>query len=646
MGGLMLNFLLLIADIWILSAIIILLHHFSPRIGFAPFLFVVGGLTVLLQSQLGILIEPVPSFSMFVSSNLLVPVLLMAVLILYIANGAVPARLAIYSLIGVSLIALGVLMMYRLHLTLPGGSSISNINLDDLVSLNPRTIIASLIAFSADMFTITVFYQGLKNSAPKLPEWLVVGMALLAGLWTDAIIFRIFSDLGTRDFIQFLPGDLIGKTLSAIVLFPVLGVYMTRIAPRQPGYVGGLNRPTFDVLFGSFEEVKMALVRTQEALRQSELERRQQQEYLQQITENVEEALWLSEPGAVHAFYVNPAYASIWGHSPDTILNNPNTFAQSIHPEDRDRVLDGIRNEIHSGYEVEYRIIRPDGVQRWVRDRAFPIHDENGRIYRIAGITEDVTERKRMEQNMIDLGVEKEKVKLLREFIGEASHDLKAPLTAINLKIYQLQKSHDETRRAQIVEELNQLSKRMAHMIDDVLTLARLENLSQMTTMRVDLHRMMNDICQTAKPLADEKQVELQIELPEELPAIDADEDDLARALTNLVDNAVHYTLQGGIVRVEVMLANEEIRITIADTGIGIANEDQPQIFNRFFRAENARATDPGGTGLGLVIVKKVIEKHGGRVEVTSTLGVGTTFTVYLPLQDRTQDIMQGIKAR
>lgn len=641
----MLNFLLLIADLWILGALVILLHHYSPRIGFAPFLFVVGGLTVLLQSQLGILIEPVPGFAMFVSSNVLVPILLMAVLILYIANGAVPARLAIYSLIGVSLLALGVLLIYRLHLTLPGGSSLSNITLDDLVSLNPRTIIASLIAFSADMFVITVFYQGLKNTVPKLPEWATVGLALLSGLWTDAIIFRIFSDLGTRDFIQFLPGDLIGKTLSAIVLFPVLGVYMSRVAPRQPGYVGGENRPTFDVLFGSFEEVKLALVRTQEALRQSESERRQQQEYLEQITENVEEALWLSEPGALHAFYVNPAYASIWGISQEEILNNPSTFTQSLHPDDRDRVIAGIAGEIHGGYEVEYRIIRPDGVQRWVRDRAFPIRDETGRIYRIAGITEDITERKRMEQHMIDLGVEREKVKLLREFIGEASHDLKAPLTAINLKIYQLQRSHDEKRRAELVEELNELSKRMAHMIDDVLTLARLENLHEMTVMRVDLRRMMHEICQTAKPLADEKEVELVVEVPEELPAIEADEDDLARALTNLIDNAVHYTLRGGIVRVEVALNEREVQITVADTGIGIASEDQPQIFNRFFRAENARATDPGGTGLGLVIVKKVIEKHKGRVEVNSTIGVGTTFTVYLPLRGQ-RNPLNGVNAR
>jgi signal transduction histidine kinase len=264
-----------------------------------------------------------------------------------------------------------------------------------------------------------------------------------------------------------------------------------------------------------------------------------------------------------------------------------------------------------------------------VRDRAFPIRNEQGEVYRIAGITEDVTERKQSEKQQLELAVEREKVKMLRDFVSEATHDLRNPLTTFGLKIGLLKSTTDPEKRRRHLDELGQQAARMGKMIDDMLTLVRLERRGETTLIDTDLHELIHEICAEMQPLFDAKAIELRLDLAETTPLLQADRDDLARALANLIDNGLHYTPRGGRLCVETQVADQSVAIRVSDTGIGISPEDQPHIFDRFFRAANARSVDPGGTGLGLVIVKKIVEQHGGRIEVSSTFGQGTTFSVY-----------------
>jgi PAS domain S-box-containing protein len=630
----MANLLLLVADMWVLSSLVLLLHYLTPRFGFAPFILVIGALTVLLEGQKNIYIQPTPGLVMFVDSNVLVPVVLLSVLVLYIANGAVPARMTIIGILSLAVMTLVVLVLYRAHLSLPTSGSTNAVPPQMLIPpLNPRVTLGSVAAFTADMFAIAVVYQGIKNVFPRIPEWLVVGLALLGGLWTDAVVFQMVSYIGTKNFLIFLPGDVAGKTLSALILWPVAALYLGSIAPRMKGYVGPVGRPTFDVLFGSFEEIKLALVRTEKALQVSESERREQAARFHEIAENIHEALWLSEPGS-SPFFINHAYEVIWGRPAASIYANPNCFEESLHPEDRERVLSTMPLKQVGGYDVEFRIVRPDGEVRWVRDRAFPIHDEAGTVYRIAGITEDITERKAMEQDRMELALEREKVKFMRDFISEFSHDLKTPLTAINLKVYQLARTDDADKRRNHVHELEQHTRRMSEMIDNLLTLARLENINDMTLARVDLNQIIREICHGLRPQIEDKQLELVLELSPDAPPVEGIADDLSRAFANLIDNAVHYTPSGGVVRVQTQVKSHEAVILVSDTGIGIPKEDQHRIFERFFRASNARNSDPNGTGLGLAIVKKIVEQHQGRIEADSAEGTGTTFSVYLPVNN------------
>ncbi|HSD83275.1 MAG TPA: PAS domain-containing protein, partial [Anaerolineae bacterium] len=432
----MVNGLLLLVDLWVLGGLTLALHRLGTRLGFVPLIVFIGALTILIQSQLGVFVEPFPGFIMLISSNVLVPVVVMAVLILYVVDGSVSARTTIYGVLGISLFVVAIRLMYRTHLSLPGGGNFFGLPIDVVApALNLRTIAASLVAFAADMFVIVIFYQGLRNGFAHWPEWLAIGLALMASLWTDAIVFSLISDLGTPDFLAVLPGDVLGKTISALALWPPVAYYLVRVAPRLPTYVGTQNRRTFDVLAGSFNEIKQALVRTEAALQKSEAERRQEAAHFQQISDHINEALWLASLNQTQAFYVNPAYERIWGRSAASLYADPHSFIGSIHPEDRDRVVAALPNQSKGNYDIEFRILRPDGTIRWVRDRAFAINDERGQVYRIAGITEDVTERKQAEKQQLELAVEREKVKMLRDFVSEVTHDLKNPLTTFGLKI-------------------------------------------------------------------------------------------------------------------------------------------------------------------------------------------------------------------
>jgi PAS domain S-box-containing protein len=627
----MANGLLLLTDLWLLGGLTLILHRISPRLGFAPLIVFIGALTVLIQSQLGVYVEPSSGFIMFISSNVLVPIVVMAVLILYIADGSVAARMTIWGVLGISLFVVVTRLMYRAHLSLPGGGNFFDLPIDVVApALNIRTVVASLVAFAADMFVIAIFYQGLRNGFAHLPEWLAIGLALIASLWTDALVFSLISDLGTPDFLAVLPGDVLGKTVSALALWPLAAYYLVRVAPRLPTYVGAQNRQTFDVLSGSFNEIKLALVRTEAALEKSEAERRQEAAYFRQISDHVSEALWLASVNQTQAFYVNPAYEHIWGRSAASLYANPHSFIDSIHPEDRDRVLAALPDQSKGNYDAEYRVIRPDGAVRWVRDRAFPIQDEQGQVYRIAGITEDITERKQAAQQQLELAVEREKVKMLRDFVSEVTHDLKNPLTTFGLKIDLIKAAADPEKRRRHLEELGAQAARMGKMIDDMLTIVRLERKGEATLTRVDVHQLIREICAEMRPLMETKAINLTLALAGTAPQLQADRDDLARALANLIDNGLRYTPQGGRLRVETQVADQLLVIRVSDTGIGISPEDQPRIFDRFFRSTNARLADPGGTGLGLVIARKIVEQHGGQIEVSSTVGAGTTFSIYL----------------
>lgn len=222
---------------------------------------------------------------------------------------------------------------------------------------------------------------------------------------------------------------------------------------------------------------------------------------------------------------------------------------------------------------------------------------------------------------------------LRRDFVVNASHELKTPVTAIQTlgDAIAVTLPADPVRATSLVKRLNDESERLARLVNELLDLRRLEVAGPLERVPVDLAEIARLVIAEQLPRAESRQVRLELEAPERAPVAGV-KADLEAAVKNLVANAVKYNRDGG--RVEVALRTEGAAriLTVSDTGIGIRQQDLPRIFERFYRVDTARSRATGGTGLGLSIVRHAIERHGGNIQVASTLGEGTTFTVTLPI--------------
>jgi two-component system sensor histidine kinase SenX3 len=227
-----------------------------------------------------------------------------------------------------------------------------------------------------------------------------------------------------------------------------------------------------------------------------------------------------------------------------------------------------------------------------------------------------------------------------RDFVANASHELKTPLAGLSLLTDTLAVTFDDDREkaAQCVDRLRQETQRLTNLVSDLLTLSQLEEpqpAGVAAHAALDLATLARETTDDLRPLAEAKGHALTVEAPDEL-ALQGDPAALGTLVRNLLDNAIRYTEKGGHITLRLQTAEDSAGhsyavLTVQDDGPGIPDADQARIFERFYRLDNARSRDTGGTGLGLSIVKHVAESHGGRVEVESTLGVGSRFTVTLP---------------
>jgi len=282
------------------------------------------------------------------------------------------------------------------------------------------------------------------------------------------------------------------------------------------------------------------------------------------------------------------------------------------------------------GILLEIVVMLPRG-KTYVLLNMQPIHDANGVAVGIQSIGTDITERKRAEQQRFELNVAKERADFLKEFLNTVSHDIKTPLSTINTSIYLLERSADPNYRQQKLEQLKEQTKLLDKYIQDILTISRLDHLPQINRQEVDVNALLQEITQQLHSGAEKKQLNLVTELTDSLPVIMADNDQFKRALVNLVENAVNYTPAGGKVSIRSTFETETIVIEVRDTGIGIDKDELPRIFEQFYRTEKGRSFSQSGTGLGLAIVKKIIDIHGFTIDVESSLGEGTRFTIRMP---------------
>jgi signal transduction histidine kinase len=247
-------------------------------------------------------------------------------------------------------------------------------------------------------------------------------------------------------------------------------------------------------------------------------------------------------------------------------------------------------------------------------------------------LREEELRRKNYELEQHNLAIQ-EANRLKTEFVSMVSHELRTPLTSI--QGYAELLLEDERIGGEERESLTIVRKnadRLLGLINDLLDLSRIE------AGRVDLHRtsldlarLISEVARSLRPLIEAKRQQLKLDLGDALPAVWADANRVTQILTNLISNAHKYTLVDGSITVAARPDDGFVRVDVSDTGIGLSPEDQAQLFTKFFRANDRSSQAIGGTGLGLVITRLLVELHGGRITVSSAPGQGSTFSFFLP---------------
>jgi PAS domain S-box-containing protein len=367
--------------------------------------------------------------------------------------------------------------------------------------------------------------------------------------------------------------------------------------------------------------------RAEQALQSSE-------EKFRQLAENIGEVFWIMNPEASETIYVSPTYEQIWGRTCEYAYRNPASWMESILPEDLEQAsrMFAARTKAEA-VEVEFRIRTPEGQEKWIRDRAFPVLDQTGRAVRLVGIAEDITERKRHEAEMIRAREGAEAANRAKSsFLANMSHEIRTPMNGV-LGMVQLMLGTELTAEQREFAQVIQLSARaMLSLINDILDLSKVEARKiVIENLPFDPRGAVEEVVQLLSVQAEAKGLSLQARVSPELPMLlYGDAHRLRQVLANLVANAIKFTARGQIA-IEAALESRSdsaatLRFAVTDTGIGIPPEKLADIFSRFTQADDSVTRRYGGTGLGLTICKELVALMHGAIGVTSVEGQGSTF--------------------
>jgi len=368
---------------------------------------------------------------------------------------------------------------------------------------------------------------------------------------------------------------------------------------------------------------------------------RESEERFRELAETIQEVFWVTDPEKYQMLYISPAYEKIWGRTCASLYESPGNWTEAIHPDDRARVVDAARARQMSGeYDETYRIVRPDGSVRWVRDRAFPVFGEDGKVQRIVGTAEDITNRRLLEEQFRQA----QKMEAIGQLAGGVAHDFNNILAAIlgNTQMG-LAETTDGHPVRQSLEEIHKAGLRATSLVQQILAFS-----SQRPQERrvIELGPTIEEAVGFLRATIPSV-VEFVVSIDPDLPAVLADPTQVHQVLTNLCTNAWHALAdQPGRIEVAVRATDPDsdaagrpvglrpgpaVCLSVTDTGEGMDAATLERVFDPFFTTKG-----PGkGTGLGLSVVHGIVQGHDGAIRVTSHPGRGTTFAVYFPAAAR-----------
>jgi two-component system cell cycle sensor histidine kinase/response regulator CckA len=343
----------------------------------------------------------------------------------------------------------------------------------------------------------------------------------------------------------------------------------------------------------------------------------------------------MTDPAKNEMLYISPAYETIWGRTCESLYRAPRTWVEAIHDEDRERVAQAaIAQQTAGKYDEVYRIRRPDGSIRWIHDRAFPILNAAGEVYRVVGVAEDITVRKELEEQFR----QSQKMESIGQLAGGIAHDFNNILTVIqghaSLTLLDTTLSADAKESN---EQIALAAERAAGLTRQLLTFSRRQVIQ---TREMNLNDIIEQVLKMLRRVLG-ADITLHFQRAN-LPPIVADAGMLEQILMNLAVNARDAMPKGGTLTIcthgetvskafaeqnPEASAGEFVCLEVADTGCGIPPENLQRIFEPFFTTKEIGK----GTGLGLATVYGIVKQHRGWITLHSSVGKGTAFKIYFP---------------
>ncbi|HVY61334.1 MAG TPA: PAS domain S-box protein, partial [Planctomycetota bacterium] len=379
------------------------------------------------------------------------------------------------------------------------------------------------------------------------------------------------------------------------------------------------------------------------ARKRAEAALRESEERFRQLAENINAVFWMTTADQKQLLYLSPAFEEIFGRTRESVLARPESWLEGIHPDDRALVREVAYDRPGKQWERTYRVVRPDGAIRWVRDRSYPVHGPDGRIVRLTGIAEDITDLRSTEEQLLQA----QKMEAVGRLAGSVAHDFNNILTAITgySDLVLMRLTEGDPLRGD-VDEIKKAAFRATSLTRQLLAFSRKQVASPVA---LDLNAAVRNMENLLRRLIGED-VALTTRLGASVGAIRADGGQVEQVIMNLAVNARDAMSRGG----KLVIATEAVEVDVvgaarrggmapgaygvlevADTGCGMTAEVRSRIFEPFFTTK-----EPGkGTGLGLATVFGIAKHGGGHVEVESEPGRGATFRVYFP---RTSETPQG----
>ena len=388
--------------------------------------------------------------------------------------------------------------------------------------------------------------------------------------------------------------------------------------------------------------------RTQEALRENE-------ERLRLATETGKVGIWDWDIATDRISWTDSLY-EMHGVNRDEIIGL-DSFASLIHAEDRIGVSQALNESLKSNvpYELEFRVVKPDGEIGWVFTNAVVFRD-GGQPTRVVGVTLDITDRKRAEEERDAVLAREQELRraaeqanrLKDEFLATMSHELRNPLNVI-LGYSEVLLRTDEFRNSPQLTQMGEAVRRNAlaqsHLIRDLLDLSRLRSGKlALTTETVSVMTAINNAVETVRAEAAAKQIDIQIETPDGALFVEGDLLRVEQIIWNLLTNAVKFTPARGRIVVRANREGDYVGLSVTDTGQGIDSAFLPHVFEMFRQADASTSRAQSGMGIGLALVRQLVELHGGTVEVKSGgVGRGTCFVVRFRQSEQPRALPAGV---